>query len=234
MATYVLVHGGCHGSWCWDKVAPFLKAKGHIVETPNLPGHGRDKTPIHEVTLQACVGKVSEIIRAHSEPVILVGHSIGGIVISQVAEQIPERIELLVYLTADLLKNGESLEPVLESFRPLLDFSEDKSSFSIKSESVADLFYNDCSPGDVERAKALLVPEATAVFKEPLHLSDKQFGRVPRVFIQCLRDQTIPPQLQKAMYTATPCAKVFSMNTGHSPFLSAPEQLAACLLSLAD
>ena len=100
MAIYVLIHGACHGSWCWDNVVPLLQKKGHLVEAPDLPGHGKDKTPIQEVTLQSCVDKVCSVIEAQSEPVILVGHSMGGIILSQVAEQIPDKIKTLVYLTA--------------------------------------------------------------------------------------------------------------------------------------
>ena len=95
MAIFVLIHGGNHGAWCWDRVVPLLEAKGHKVIAPDLPGHGKDKTPIQEVTLQSCVDKVCSVIEAQNEPVILVGHSISGVVISQVAEQIPTKIKTL-------------------------------------------------------------------------------------------------------------------------------------------
>jgi pimeloyl-ACP methyl ester carboxylesterase len=233
VATYVLVHGSNHGSWCWDKVASLLQKHGHSVGTPDLPGHGKDKTPIQEVTLQCCVDKVCSVIEVQSEPVILVGHSLGGIVISQVAEQIPDKIKALVYLTANLLRDGESMASNFERFLPLLNISQDQSYYTIKSEIVADLFYSDCSAEDVARAKALLGPEAMAIFKTPVHLSNERFGRVPRIYIECLRDQALFPRDQKAMYTATPCLKVISLNTGHSSFLSEPEKLVDCLLSLA-
>jgi pimeloyl-ACP methyl ester carboxylesterase len=156
----------------------------------------------------------------------------GGLVISQVAEKIPDKIKALVYLTANLLRNGETSN--FEKFFPLFNISQDQRYFTIKSELVANLFYNDCSADDVARAKALLGSEAMAVFKAPVHLSNEKFGRVPRMYIECLRDHTLFPQDQKAMYTTTPCLKVISLNTGHSPFLSAPEKLVDCLLSLAD
>jgi len=234
VATYVLIHGGSHGSWCWDKVVTLLRKKGHLVEAPDLPGHGKDKTPIQEVTLQSCVGKVCSIIGTKSEPVILVGHSMGGLVISQVAEQIPDKIRTLVYLSGILLRDGESWESEIERSRPLLNVSQDQSCFTVKSEVVADFFYNDCSIEDIARAKALLGSEAMSIFKTPIHVSNEKFGRVPRIYIECLRDHTVFPPLQKAMYTATPCLKVISLNTGHSPFLSAPELLTTCLLSLAE
>ncbi len=232
MVTYVLVHGGSHGAWCWDKVVPLLRKKGHVVEAPDLPGHGKDKTPIQEVTLQSCVDKICQVIEAQSEPVILVGHSMGGLVISQVAEYIPSKITMLVYLTASILKDGESCESLFNSTSLTFDFSNDQIFFTIKSKIAANLFYNDCLKEDVDRALLLLRPEATNIFKTTLHLSNEKYGRVPRVYIECLRDQTLSPDVQKSMYVASPCLKVISLNTGHSPFLSAPQNLAACLLSL--
>ncbi len=204
-----------------------------MVEVPDLPGHGKDKTPIQEVTLQSCVDKVCSVIEAQSEPVILVGHSMGGIIISQVAEQMPDKIKTLVYLTASLLRDGESLKSAFEKCLPRLNVSPDQSYYTEKNDTVGDVFYNDCSADDIAHAKALLCPEAIAILKTPLRISNDKFGQVPRVYIECLRDHCVPPQVQKAMYTATPCLRVFSLNTGHSPFLSAPEQLTACLHALA-
>ncbi len=232
VVAYVLVHGGLHGGWCWDKVVPLLRKRGHLVEAPDLPGHGKDKTPIQEVTLQSCVDKVCSIINTLSEPVILVGHSMGGLVISQVAEQIPDKIKLLVYLTANLLHDGESMFSRFGKLLPILNISEDQKYYSVTSE-IARLFYNDCSKEDIARAKELLCPESMAFYKASLHLSKEKFSRVPRIYIECLKDQVLLPSDQKALYLAMPCLKVVSLNTGHSPFLSAPEQLTACLLSIA-
>jgi pimeloyl-ACP methyl ester carboxylesterase len=185
------------------------------------------------VTLQSCVNKVCNIIRTKSDPVILVGHSISGIIISQVAEQIPDKIRTLVFLTAYLLQDGESLNSVLERCRHLISFSPDHSYFTINNKK-ADLFYNNCSAEDVTRAKKLLCSESTAFFKTPVRLSNENFGVVPRIYIECLHDQIISPRDQKAMYTTTPCLKVISLNTGHSPFFSTPELLAAHLASIAN
>src|SRR5215471_17226659 len=109
MSRYILVHGAWHGRWCWEKVVPLLRQAGHRVETLDLPGHGQDRTPIREITLAAYTKRVCETLDDQAEPVILVGHSMGGIVITQVAEERPEKIQTLVYLTAFLPQNGESL-----------------------------------------------------------------------------------------------------------------------------
>ncbi len=237
MSTYVLIHGAWHGSWCWDRVVPLLEKEGHKVEAPDLPGHGKDTTPIREVSLQAYADSVCKILDAQSDPVVLVGHSMGGIVISQAAEYRPGKIETLVYLTAFLLRDGESLLQVAQGdmealVLPNLTFAEDQSHSSVRDEAVKEAFYGDCSEEDVARAKSLLVPQAAAPFATPVSTTEESFGRIPRVYIECLRDRAISPSVQKRMYAAVPCRKVVSMDTSHSPFFSAPDELVAHLTSL--
>ncbi|MDI6764340.1 MAG: alpha/beta fold hydrolase [Thermodesulfobacteriota bacterium] len=236
MATYVLIHGAWHGSWCWDKVVHLLKGKGHKVEAPDLPGHGKDPTPIQNVSLQAYVERVCKVLDAQSEPVVLVGHSMGGIVISQAAEYRPERIKTLIYLTAFLLQNGEFLLQIAQGdteglVLPNLVMAEDQSHATVKEEALKEAFYGDCSDEDVVRAKSLLVPQAAAPFATPISITEKNFGRIPRIYIECLRDRAISPSIQKRMYTALPCRRVIPMDTSHSPFFSAPETLVTHLIS---
>ena len=91
--TFILIHGSWHSAWNWHKVSPLLKEKGHRVYALDLPGMGRDKTPIQEVRLKDTVKKLCNLIDAIEGKVILVGHSKNGIMISQVAEYRPEKIE---------------------------------------------------------------------------------------------------------------------------------------------
>ena len=104
---FVLIHGAWHGAGCWEKVVPLLKEAGHQVHTIDLPGVGEDQTPISEVTLDAYVSAVSELISTISKPLVLVGHSMGGMIITQVAELVPEKIDTLIYLTAFSPRDGE-------------------------------------------------------------------------------------------------------------------------------
>jgi pimeloyl-ACP methyl ester carboxylesterase len=94
-----LIHGVWHGGWCWNKVAALLKKNGHKVEAPDLPGYGRDKTPISAVSLKVYTDRVCQILDEQTEPVVLVGHSLGGVVITQAAEYRPEKVETLVFLS---------------------------------------------------------------------------------------------------------------------------------------
>ncbi len=114
MTTFVLVHGAWHGAWCWDKVAAELTKAGNRVVTLDLPSHGEDKTPAHEVTLDSYAEAIAKVIRGEEEKVVLVGHSMGGIAISAAAELVPDRIQRLIYLTAFLPRDGESLLAIEE------------------------------------------------------------------------------------------------------------------------
>jgi pimeloyl-ACP methyl ester carboxylesterase len=237
VSTFVLIHGSWHGGWCWDKVVPLLEQAGHKVIAPDLPGHGKDRTPIPEISLQSYAETICEILDAQSEPVILVGHSRGGVVISQAAEYRPEKITTLVYLAAFLLQNGQSMLQVAlgdtESLiPPNLIIAEEQGYHMLRDEAIKEALYADCSDEDVARAKALFVPEANAPVATPIHITEERFGRIPRVYIETLRDRGVSPSLQKKMYTALPCQRVISMETSHSPFFSAPQELVRQLTSL--
>ncbi len=235
MSTYVLVHGGLHGSSCWKKIITLLEEKGHRVVAPDLPGHGEDKTPISEITLQAYVDRICEVIDAQPEPVILVGHSMGGFVITQTAEYRPDKIKTLVYLTAYLLQNGEApglIDDPESLVVPNVEMAEDGSYITFKKEAYKDVFASDCSDEDIERAQSHLCPQGTLVNITPVSTTEENFGRVPRIYIECLRDKALSPAVQKRMYTALPCKSVITMDTSHSPFLSKPDELAGHLTSL--
>ena len=238
MGTFVLVHGGWNGGWCWEKVVPLLEEAGHLAQAPDLPGSGDDPTPIPEVSLQGYADRISEVLDAQPEPVVLVGHSSGGTVISQAAEHRPEKVKLLVYLAAFLLRDGESLFEVGENetgslVLPNLVVSEDGASATIREDVVVEALIHDCSEEDAERAKRRFAPQALAPFATPLSLTEGNFGRVPRAYIETLQDRAISPSFQEYMYGRQPCREVLTMDTSHSPFFAAPEELAGHLESLA-
>ena len=104
----VLVHGSFHGAWCWEYLIPLLEARGHRVVAPNLPASGGDPAPFENANLVTYATRIAAAIDELSGPVMLVGHSMGGIVCSQVAEWRPERIAAVVYVVGLLLRPGET------------------------------------------------------------------------------------------------------------------------------
>ena len=103
MANYVLVHGSAHGSWCWERIVPLLQEEGHTVTAVDLPGNGHDDTPLAEVTLETYADYLCGWLDSQDGPSVLVGHSLGGISISRTAELRPDKVAVLVYLSAVLL-----------------------------------------------------------------------------------------------------------------------------------
>ncbi len=237
MSTFVLIHGAWHGGWCWHKVAPILQSRGHTVLTPDLPALGVDRTPLASATLQGYSDRVCEALAGCSEAVYLVGHSMGGIAITQAAEAMPQKVKTLVYLTAFLLPSGRTLleeaqADIGSAVLPNLVFASDQASATVKSDAIRDVFYADCSPSDWALAQALLVPQAAAPFATPIRSTSERWGSVPRVYIECTADHAISLATQRSMQARLPCKRVLTMSTSHSPFLSAPEALAEHLLSL--
>ncbi len=114
-----------------------------------------------------------------------------------------------------------------------LVMSEDGASATVREDAIGEAVCADCSDEDVERAKPRFLHQAVAPFATPVSLTEENYGRIPRVYIETLQDRAISPSVQKEMYERLPCRKVVSMNTSHSPFFSAPEELAGHLEVLA-
>src|SRR5688572_32942118 len=108
MKIFILIHGSWHSSWNWHKVIPLLEKQGHRAIAIDLPGMGRDKTPIQQVKMKTTVEKICDLIDSIEGKVILLGHSKNGIMISQAAEYRPDKIEKLVYLAAYLIPDGKT------------------------------------------------------------------------------------------------------------------------------
>ncbi|MBD9408024.1 alpha/beta fold hydrolase [Acidovorax sp. ACV02] len=277
--AYVLVHGAWHGAWTYQKVIPELAALGHAAIAVDLPGHGLEAlfpssyfgrpldaqafatevSPLAAVTVEQCADRVIAAIdqmRAGGfSKVILVGHSLGGVTITRVAERVPEKLISVVYLTAFMLADGQkaldallSPEAATAEVLPLLkadpavvaatriDFASTERAYLAAAKSA---FYGDVSDAAFRAIANLLTPD------EPIALSAtataktvSRWGSVPRHYVKCLLDRAIPPALQQRFIDAadafTPMNKtiVHPMNTSHSPFISAPKELGALLAQI--
>jgi len=223
----VLIHGGCHGAWCWERVLAHLPAVAI-----NLPGHGRN---VARAGLADGIAAVCDAIEAIGEPVVLVGHSLGGMTISGVAEAIPERISRLIYLSALLPFDGESAAtipmPTLGAVAAAT-ISPDGHWTGLDSVLAPPIFYQDCDRVTVDAALSRIGRTDLDYVITPVHLSGDRFGSVPKTYIHCLQDRAIQREAQAAMTARYPGTGVAMLDSGHSPFLSMPERLAAMLLDL--
>ncbi len=239
---FVLVHGSWHGAWCWYQVQAALERAGQAVTAVDLPAHGVDRTPPAQATLDAYADRVTAALDASHEPVILVGHSMGGIAISQAAEARPDRVAKLVYLAAFLLPDGSSIVDMsaadtgslLNRSLRAVDRDGDgvAESLDFDRASAGDIFYAKSPRADVALSGLLLVPDPLRPLLTPLHLG-ASYDRVRRFYIRTAFDRAVSPALQETMYTRTPAEKVFTLKTDHSPFFSNPRKLTRILLAIA-
>ena len=237
MKTYLLIHGSWHSAWNWHKVVPLIEKAGHKAIAIDLPGMGRDKTPIQEVRMKSTVEIICRLIDNIPGKVILVGHSKNGIMISQAAEYRPDKIEKLVYLAAYLIPNGKtqkeySVQDTEGWLKPYVTQHPETNSHTLQPEIFREGLYHDCDEDITELAKVLLSNEPVESAITPLQLTEENFGRVPRVYIECTEDRAVTPFIQRKMYTETPCEKVYSLPTSHSPFFSNPKELVEILLDV--
>jgi pimeloyl-ACP methyl ester carboxylesterase len=239
MSTYLLVHGAWHGAWCWYKVIPGLEQAGHRVIAVDLPSLGADKTPMSEIGPYTWADYICEILDNLNDPVILVGHSRGGIVISQVAERRPDKIKSLVYLTAFMVNDGESLQstaglPVNADTKVVsnMQIHSDAGYATMPDAILNEAFYHLSPPEDQALARTMLQPEALAPLAAPVVITDENYGRVPRVYIEALQDKAITLPLQKYFQAQLPCKKVITIDSDHSPFFSRPKEVVQALLEL--
>lgn len=238
MATFILVHGAWHGAWCWRRVVPLLRDRGHEVLAPDLPGHGDDPAAVGGQSLDNYAQHIQGLVSDCGGDVVLVGHSLAGLVISAVAEALPERIRRLVYVTAFLPRDGDSLVRIcsVDPENPLNAASlrtPDGKCVTVDPARLRELFYADCPDDDFALASARVGPEPIAVMFQAVHVTSGRFGRIPRTYIHCSRDVALPLFVQEQMVAASPCDTVLTLPTGHSPFFAAPERLAGMLDSLA-
>lgn len=237
--TYVLVHGAWHGAWVWDKLVPILREGGAKVVAIDLPGHGEDHSTLAYQNTSTYTAKVIEVIDREKSKVILVGHSLAGITISNVAELRSDKIQSLVYLSANLLQNGQSRDNVNSGNYNWLSTdgftlpSADKKVVTVKSFAIS-MFYKDCSENDIKFAEDHLRGEAIAAFNGKVHITPERYGRVQRFYIKTLKDSIIPTALQDKMIAAMPVKKEYAMDTGHSSFFTDPEGLAEILFEIAE
>jgi pimeloyl-ACP methyl ester carboxylesterase len=240
MATFVMIHGAWHGGWCFDPLRPALEAAGHRLIAPDLPGMGGTDAELASTTLADWADYVADIVRAAPAPVILCGHSRGGIVISEVAERVPDHVSTLVYICAMMLPSGMSRADLREVLgpNPLLDgiMSAHPSGHAtvVDKWGAPAVFAHLSPPHLAEAAAARTVAEPNAPRRTLLALTAARYGRVPRHYIECSEDRTIRIDEQRHMQRLQPCASVTTLATDHSPFLSAPDALTAALLAIYD
>ncbi len=232
MSKLLLVHGAWGGAWEFQDTVEGLRKRGHQATAIDLPGHGRFDAPIADVTMDAYVQTVIDAAEAIDGQIVLVGHSLGGAVISQVAERISRKIERLVYVAAMLPKNGDTPLGLMQGdeageLLPKLEFSEDKTYVTLGPDAVKETLLHDVR--DPERLAALLphfgMKQATDPFMVAADLTNGAFGSVPKTYVRASIDRVLSPALQGQMMGNWKVDEVYTLESGHFPLISTPERL---------
>lgn len=233
----MLVHGSWQGAWCWRRILPLLTSQGHRPIALDLPGHGQDNTPLDQLTLEAYVEAVAGLLNGLDDAPILVGHSMAGGVISCVAESSRHTISGMVHVAAVIPSNGSSMLSLVEGYDPqfleTFVWAADGRSARITPDGARRFLYPLCPSVDVEEAIERLTPEPVAPFEAPITTTQERCGCIPSYYVETSRDRCVPPGLQKSIQARMDFRGVFSLNTDHSPFFSAPNELVTYLSAIA-
>ena len=280
--VFVLVHGSWQGAWCFAQVSARLGQRGYRVIAPDLPGHGllarfpasyfarplplpgafnAEPSPVAHVTLDDYVQHIASTIEAVTRAgsrVMLVGHSLAGIVLNAIGEQFgPPRIKRLVYVAAWMPAHNTPIGAYVvgpsqaDSRIPSLLLADPgqvgalrldpRSADSSYQAEVKAALYADVGEDDVPAIANLLTPDDPAQpFGAVVTLSRERWGRLPRTYITCTEDQAIRPATQAQMIAEADAfapgnpTHVIPLASGHSPFFSQPDALADHLAAMAE
>lgn len=235
--TFVLVHGSFQGPYAWQYVKAQLEQAGQKVVVVELPGHGQDQTPPATLTLNSYRDKVIKAIDSISGKVVLVGHSLGGAVITAVADSIPGRIEKLVYLAGFVPANGQSvidlnsMDPNSQ-LTPALMPSADFSTASVANDKLLPIF---CQDGNATVNQLLIAnnrPEPAPPLYSKIVLKNPAMVSIPKYYIHTSQDRAITISLQNQMVAAAGITNIYTINSSHSPHLSMPNEVTNILLQI--
>ncbi len=239
MARILLVHGAFGRAATWDRVIPGVRAAGHDVEAIDLPGQGDDDTPVAEVTLDRYAQRVCDAL-ADGPPAVLVGHSMGGVVITQAAANCPQHVDRLVYVAAFLPADGESLidltqrpEGAGDAVQANLVVDGDPPVATMPDAAARAGLLHCCDEEAAAWAISLRGAQPVAPFTHPVRLDGDEFAALRRAYVVCLQDRAIKPALQRLMLERAGCDPVLEIDTDHCVWASRPDELVAALDRLA-
>jgi pimeloyl-ACP methyl ester carboxylesterase len=237
MATYVLVHGGGHGGWCYGRVARILRAAGHDVYAPTMTGLAERSHLVGPgVDLDCHIRDIVAVLHFEDlRDVILVGHSYGGMVITGAADRAADRVSRLVFLDAANPVNGQSLVdvagPIIEAVRPFGQVVDGVELVLLPAPD-AGLLYGVTDPDDLAWVAERLTGHPWKCFEQPLTLTNEPALRaIPRYHVVCT--STLATRDPVMMETARAEGRLWDIDTGHDLMITEPAAVAGALLEIA-
>ena len=237
---FVLVHGGFHGAWCWERVIPELRRLGHDAVAVDLPGHGERRDDTRPTTF---VGRTSAIVDVVEKGDVLVGHSGGGFDVTHAADAAADLVAHVCYLAAGVPMEGRSWPEAMAihadgtvgdfdaaELLGHLTFHDDGSMTVASQDAARDKFFHDCDDDSVAWAFDRLCAErAGETSSTPVSLPGFWSADLPRSFIRCLQDRA-QPQWNADLAAHRLGVIPLTIDASHSPFVSRPRELAELLV----
>ncbi|MFW8566360.1 alpha/beta fold hydrolase [Orrella sp. 11846] len=232
--TYVLLHGAWHGGWCWREVAAALRQAGHQVYTPTQTGLGeRSHLLSKDITLDVFIDDLKNVLTWEDlNDVVLVGHSFGGIVISAVADQMPERIRHLVYLDSLILQNGQSAFSVIsadvaDERRALSQASSGGVSIPIPTPEAMGV----SEPSQAAWLMSKCTPHPIATYESVLTLNNPVGNGLPATYVAVVPEYG-PTTSSRTFAKTQKDWRYLEMDAGHDAMLTSPDAVIRLLLSI--
>ncbi|CAI9758776.1 unnamed protein product [Fraxinus pennsylvanica] len=249
---FVLVHGACHGAWCWYKVVTLLRSKGHRVTALDMAAAGVHPKRLEELTsFSDYCNPLLEFMAALTpeERVILVGHSLGGFCISLAMERFPQKIEVAVFISSFVPSPDTDILAIRQEYHKQLDYMDSQftfgngadklpTSFLFGPKFLSSQFYQLSPPEDMSLATLLMRPVVfyhRPEFQKEMALSKENYGSVPRVYLICENENSIKQGFQKWVIENNPCDEVKMIpGADHMAMFSKPRELCSCLQEIAE
>lgn len=240
IGTFVLVHPAWHGSWCWNKVTPLLRARGHQVFTPTLTGLGERSHLAHPlVGLETHIQDVVNVFEYEDlRGVVLVGHSNAGTLITGVAERVPERLARLVYLDAFVPEDGQATIDLLPFPRQGWDERVRTEGHGWLLPSLRPIPWNEMvrdiwrvtDEADRRWMVARLGPTPFKTFTDPVRLRNPAAAKLPRTYIRCLQSPSPVFDRYAQIARSAPGWRYRELPAAHLPFVTMPREFTTLLL----
>jgi pimeloyl-ACP methyl ester carboxylesterase len=234
MHTYLLIHGALRGAWLWERLMPLLMKGGGNPIAIDLPGHGDRSADRKGITMSTYIDDVVNFIRSEKlNDLVLVGHSMAGMIISKVAEEMPERVKHLVYLAAVVPHNGAALIDLLTKERQATlrhMHGKEREVFGTM-DTLRTLYFTDLEAEEQEYYLKQLTPQPLAVFFEAIRFATFPDIPVPRTYVMGIRDRSLPPELTEG-FAERLKVEPMKIDAGHDMMVSRPNEVAGILLRI--
>ncbi len=227
MPSFVLVHGGAHAAWCWERMLPFLEASSLVddVVAVDLTGHGArlEAKPLEEITIADYVRDVVREVEARDlHDVVLVGHSLAGLTLPPAAARIADRLRRVIYLSTSNPPPGHTIADLMQ--HPLSPAS--------RGIDARRMFCNDLDEETTDWLLDRVGPEPPGPMTEPVTVATTPPG-IASTYVLLERDEALPPDYQREQAHTADVDEIVPFDAGHSAFASRPRELAELLIEIA-